>query len=181
VKGVFGVGNPGADYRKTRHNIGFAVLEAIGPRWIFKKSLKAEVAEWRGAFLLKPCTFVNQTGQAVLAFKKIRHADIRDLLLICDDVNLEFGQLRLRESGSAGGHHGLESVIESLGTQDFPRLRIGIGKKALPRDLAPFVLDRFSAEEMREIPSILKKAVSVCEAWVDEGFESARNRLLTFV
>ncbi|MBI3316222.1 MAG: aminoacyl-tRNA hydrolase [Candidatus Omnitrophica bacterium] len=177
MKGIVGVGNPGKPYERTRHNVGFAVLDAAAAEWEFKKIFHAEVADWKEALLLKPRTFVNRTGEAVLAFKKRKRAKDRDLLLVCDDVHLEFGKLRLRESGSAGGHHGLESVIEALGSQDFPRLRIGIGKKPLPRDLVPFVLDRFSPEEARRFPAILAKAVAICETWVEEGFESARHRL----
>jgi PTH1 family peptidyl-tRNA hydrolase len=100
-----------------------------------------------------------------------------EALVVCDDVNLDFGKLRLRASGSAGGHHGLESVIEVLGTEDFPRLRIGVKNENMPKDLAGFVLERFSGPEKKELPKILENAASVCEAWINEGFDAAVNRL----
>ena len=127
--------------------------------------------------LIRPDTFVNNTGEAVSALVKKYDPKAADILVVCDDVNLDFGKLRLRASGSAGGHHGLESVIASLGSGDFPRLRVGVRKPDMPRDLAGFVLEKFSQEEEGRIGAILDGAASVCVSWAREGFEAAMNRL----
>lgn len=165
MKFVIGIGNPGKEYEKTRHNVGFRVIDL----------LKKE--EVRGVHLVKPLTYVNRTGQAVSHLALKYKLDPKDILIICDDVNLPFGKLRLRASGSAGGHKGLLSVIESLDSGDFPRLRIGVGRESLPKNLASFVLDRFSEEEEKALGSVLKQAAMVCETWAKEGFDAALTQL----
>ncbi len=127
--------------------------------------------------LLKPKVFVNNTGDAVFALLRKYGAQPKNVLVVCDDVNLKFAKLRLREHGSAGGHHGLESIIEHLGSDEFPRLRIGVGNDSMPEDLTSFVLGKFDKYEKKKLGNILEQAVSVCEAWINEGFESARNEL----
>jgi PTH1 family peptidyl-tRNA hydrolase len=168
VKFIVGIGNPGQKYSRTRHNVGFMAVDAA------KKALKVNAKELS---LVKPSTFVNNTGEAVKALSERGEFKHQDLLVICDDVNLPFGKMRFRASGSAGGHHGLESVIEALGSKDFPRLRIGVGNESMPKDLAGFVLERFSAQEEKELKAILEKAVLVCDSWVKEGFSAALDRL----
>ena len=141
--------------------------------------LKAFIAQLNDStFLAKSQLFVNNTGGTISAIQA-RNPELKpsDYLLVCDDVNLSFGKLRIRESGSAGGHHGLESVIVNRSTDEFPRLRIGVGNDSMPNDLASFVLEEFSSEEKKELPKILEKAVLVCEAWEKKGFESARDLL----
>lgn len=187
MKFIVGIGNPGKEYEKTRHNAGFQVLESLGRKlcgdadkkckWDNDNRSNAEVKICEEAGLARPKTFVNLSGEAVSAIAKKYRCSPKDLLIVCDDVNLAFGKLRLRASGSAGGHHGLESIIEHLGSDEFPRLRIGVGSDKMPKDLASFVLEEFSPLEKKELGQIFEKAVLICEAWIKEGFESARNRL----
>ena len=148
-----------------------------GAKWANKEKFKALFAEFDSLVLVKPKTFVNLSGNSVLAIAKKNNSKPKDFLVICDDVNLAFGKIRLRESGSAGGHHGLESIIASLNSDEFPRLRIGVGNENMPSDLTAFVLEQFSLEEKKELPEIFEKAASVCEAWEKKGFESARDLL----
>ena len=163
---IVGIGNPGRKYEGTRHNVGFDVVDRL------KKKLRGSAVT-----LVKPGTFVNNTGEAVRELADKRRARPADILIVCDDVNLDFGKLRLRASGSAGGHHGLESVIEALGSKDFPRLRVGVRNEHMPKDLAGFVLEKFSAEEAKRLDAIVEKAAAVGESWAGGGFEAAQNCL----
>ena len=165
MKFIVGIGNPGRQYEGTRHNVGFAVIARLA----------AEVPP--DTRLVRPDTFVNRTGEAVLELRTRHGAETKDVLLVCDDVNLDFGKLRLRPDGTAGGHHGLESVIEALGTDAFPRLRVGVRTASMPGDLTGFVLEKFSAAEAKEIGRIVEKAEQICRTWAREGFEAAQNRL----
>lgn len=183
MKFIIGIGNPGKKYEHTRHNIGFVSMDVLIKRlsdlasWKETPGLEAEVHATDDIFLVKPSTFVNHTGEVLKAIEEKYHPDLKNILVVCDDVNLRFGKLRLRDSGSAGGHHGLESAIEALGSEDFPRLRIGIGAEELPKDLEGFVLEKFSAEESKKIATIAEKAVLICENWIREGFQAAQGRL----
>lgn len=169
MKFVVGIGNPGRKYEGTRHNIGSRVLGVMRPR------LDAAVKDVR---LVDPGTYVNNTGDAVGELVSRFGAKPADLLIVCDDVNLVFGKLRFRASGSAGGHHGLESVIQALGSEDFARVRIGVGNETMPKDdLAPYVLEKFSRDEEKELPEILEKASKVCESWIREGADGALSCL----
>jgi PTH1 family peptidyl-tRNA hydrolase len=166
LKFVVGIGNPGGEYRDTRHNVGFRVVDAL------KKTRLTS-----GLKLLKPATYVNRTGPAVReALKKHGLAPL-DVLIVCDDVHLPLGKLRLRSRGSSGGHKGLTSVIEALETEEFARLRVGVGKEPLPKDLARYVLEVFSKADEKALPEILEKAVKVCRAWAEEGLDAAMNVL----
>ena len=166
MKFIVGIGNPGKKYEGTRHNVGFRVLDRLARK------------KMQGVLLIKPDTFVNNTGEVVAAVVKKRAASPADFLFVCDDVNLAFGKLRLRDSGSAGGHHGLESVIAVLGSEDFARLRIGVGSEDMPKDdLTDYVLGKFGTEEEKALGGILDKAAAVCESWVNEGFGGATNCL----
>ena len=169
MKAIVGIGNPGREYKDTRHNIGFRVVDAL------KKFASSQATE--KVILKKPSTFVNRMGPSVAALVKKHRLSPGGVLLVCDDVNLSFGKLRLRAKGSSGGHKGLESVIDALGTEEFPRLRIGVKNEKTPKDLAPFVLEKFTRQEQDQLPGILEKAVSVCQAWVLEGFSSALDQL----
>ena len=169
MKCIVGIGNPGKEYQGTRHNIGFQVLDQI-------KSSKAFGVS-KDIVLKKPSTFVNRSGLAVAEAVKKHRLLPGSVLVVCDDVNLEFGKMRLRAKGSSGGHRGLESVIEALGTEEFPRLRVGIKNDRMPKDLAPFVLDCFDPKEAKALPGILENAVSVCRAWALDGVSSAMDVL----
>ncbi|OIO39712.1 MAG: aminoacyl-tRNA hydrolase [Candidatus Omnitrophica bacterium CG1_02_46_14] len=187
MKIVLGIGNPGKAYEKTRHNIGFQVLDRLAERldsglsarskWRKDNKLHAEFKLKNEAVLVRPFTFVNLSGESAQAITKKYSVPPKDFLIVCDDVNLTFGKMRLRNFGSAGGHHGLESVIEHLGSDEFSRLRVGVGNEAMPKDLTSFVLESFGVSEKRELEFILDKAVLVCETWINKGFESAREGL----
>ena len=187
MKFVIGIGNPGKKYERTRHNIGFEGVDALAIRlepdsfsvsqWKEKKELKSAVIETPGVLLIRPSTFVNESGQAAKAVANEHHANVKDFLVVCDDVNLDFGKLRLRESGSAGGHHGLESIIGALGSEEFARLRIGVGNQSMPPDLESFVLEKFSSEELKQTGKILERVSLISESWAKEGFQAALNRL----
>lgn len=185
MKFVIGIGNPGASYKGSRHNVGFAVVEALreasadtASLWAEEKELEAVVAKLgEDAALVKPLRYVNNTGGTVAAIFEKRQADRRAILIVCDDANLDFGKLRLRDAGSAGGHHGLQSIIEDVGFEEFPRLRVGVRNKNMPKELTSFVLGKFEPDEQKEIEKIVQKAVLVCQSWLEKGFDAAVNQL----
>ncbi len=165
MKFIIGIGNPGKEYEKTRHNIGFRVVDVLRNKRL------------RGVHLSKPQTFVNRTGDEILKLSEHHVMTPGDLLIVCDDVNLPLGKIRLRAGGSSGGHKGLESVIGVLNTEDFARLRLGVGTERVPKDLAGFVLQDFSKSEEKILGGILKEAAAVCETWAKEGLAAAMDRL----
>lgn len=166
MKFVVGIGNPGAEYEATRHNAGFRVVDTLKKDRL-PKGLKP----------LKPATYVNRTGPAVATALRAQGSSAKDVLVVCDDVYLPLGKLRLRARGSAGGHKGLASVIEALGTDDVARLRVGVGKDPLPKDLARYVLEPFSKADEKALPQILEKAAEVCRAWAEKDLDAAMNVL----
>ncbi len=168
MKFIVGIGNPEKKYDGTRHNIGFEALDA----------LRAILGRREDVLLIKPDTYVNRTGDSVSKLCRKYTASPSDFLFVCDDVNLAFGKMRLRASGGAGGHHGLESVIAAFGSEDFARLRIGVGNETMPKDdLSEFVLGKFDRVENGMLEEILGKAASVCDTWVGEGLKPAMDRL----
>jgi PTH1 family peptidyl-tRNA hydrolase len=178
MKCVVGLGNPGAQYAGTRHNAGFMAVRRLGGDAPFRRAFQGELAETRvdgeKVFLFMPLTFMNLSGQAVAplaAYYKIEPADI---LVICDDMDLPPGRLRLRARGSAGGHNGLKSVIASLGAEDFWRLRVGVGRPLL-YDPARHVLMRFTDEEKEMIGEALERAAAAAELWCRGRGEEAMN------
>ena len=179
MKLIIGIGNPGAEYENTRHNIGFLTLDKVrksigSSPWKKETALKSWVScLGKETVLAKPSTYVNRSGEAAKALLKKYSLKPESLLVVCDDVNLVFGKLRLRASGSSGGHHGLESISDELETKDFPRLKFGIAGDGMPKDLSPYVLSAFSAGEKKELPDFLDHAASVCESWVKDGFSAA--------
>ena len=130
-----------------------------------------------GPALVKPDTFVNRTGERVEDLFQRRHASVADLLVVCDDVNLPLGRIRLRAKGSAGGHNGLVSIIQSIRSEGFARLRIGIGPAAETEDLAGFVLAPFTKEEEENLKSVLTQATGVCRIWFEKGIQAAMDEL----
>jgi PTH1 family peptidyl-tRNA hydrolase len=184
VKLVAGLGNPGATYAGTRHNAGFEVVDRLavraGPGQPFISSpADALQLRWRRAdgdvLLVKPLTFMNLSGAAVGALVRYYRIDAHDLLVVCDDVNLPLGRLRSRASGSEGGHNGLRSIAESLGTFDFPRLRVGVGRGDDRRDLADHVLARFDADEREAMARALDRAADAVEMWISDGLTKMMN------
>ena len=183
MKLIVGLGNPGAKYAGTRHNVGFDAVDVVAKRhgadWgAAPKGAEALVAHWRmgGAILVKPLTFMNLSGAAIVPLLQFYKIEIGDLLVIVDEVQLETGRLRIRPSGSAGGHNGLKSIIGSLGTDQFPRLRIGVGRGDSRRDLADHVLARFDADEKDVIAEAIAKAADAAEVFVTDGPDVAMNR-----
>lgn len=185
---VVGLGNPGPKYDQTRHNIGFMLVDRLAQRWQVSlsanKRFQADVGEgrWRGerVWLLKPQTFMNLSGQAIRAAVDWYKLSPQSVLLIYDDMDLPLGRLRLRLSGSAGGHNGVRSAIAHLNTQDFPRLRIGIGSPRDPeqpgsKDTVGHVLGRFAPQEAKLVPEILDMAESAVEISLSQGVEKAMN------
>jgi PTH1 family peptidyl-tRNA hydrolase len=181
VKLIVGLGNPGAKYDGTRHNVGFDVVDILAKRWGLSMTTEKFHAwftqgECGGekVVLLKPTTFMNRSGQAVLAAGRFYKLDARDLLVITDDHALPLGKLRIRMKGSAGGHNGLGHIIESLGSDGWCRLRIGIGEPfGVP---SVYVLSRFSPDEETVVGPARVRAADAAEAWITEGPEAAMNR-----
>jgi PTH1 family peptidyl-tRNA hydrolase len=175
------LGNPGAKYAGTRHNIGFQIVETLAARHGLEwESAPAEalMARWRAksALLVKPLTFMNLSGYAVGELQRYFKVGVEDLLVIVDEAQLELGRLRARPSGSAGGHNGLKSLIEQLGTDQFARLRIGVGRGDARRDLAGHVLGKFGDGEQAEIAEAVARAADAVETFVTEGIGPMMNR-----
>ncbi len=183
MKLVVGLGNPGKRYQGTRHNVGYAVLAELGRRFgagTPKAKFHGEVldADLQGvrALLLSPTTYMNRSGlsvQAARAFYKIPEDDI---LVICDDLNLPVAKLRIRRGGSSGGQKGLEDIIRRLGTDQFPRLRIGIGGPAGPGDAVGHVLGRMSSEERELVEQAVQDGADAAAVWAREGIDACMNR-----
>jgi PTH1 family peptidyl-tRNA hydrolase len=184
LKLIAGLGNPGSEYQDTRHNLGFVVLDELARRHgaSFKRGKgQTRIAQIAGpglnAFLAKPQTYMNLSGSAVAAlYRYYKIEDLADVLVVVDDADLPLARLRLRASGSAGGHRGLRSVIESFGTDAFPRLRIGVGRGTTRRNLADFVLDRFDAGERPAVQKAIERAADAIEVFLADGIQSAMNK-----
>ena len=184
MKLVVGLGNPGPRYAGTRHNVGFETLLRIGRGWgsdtLPKAAFGGEVLDLpmrdERVLLLAPHTFMNRSGESVLAARDFYKVENESLLVVCDDFNLPLGKLRLRPKGSAGGQKGLEDIIRRLGTQDVPRLRIGIGPVPGRWDPADFVLGKFTKDERKEIDLSVQDAADAVTDWANEGIEAAMNK-----
>jgi PTH1 family peptidyl-tRNA hydrolase len=183
MKLVVGLGNPGSRYDGTRHNVGFAAVDRLAARhgalWeTAPRGVEALIGRWRAAdvVLAKPLTFMNLSGTAIVGLLQFYKIEPLDALVIVDEVQLETGRLRVRPEGSAGGHNGLKSVIASLGTMQFPRLRIGVGRGDNRRDLADHVLARFESDERETIAEAIEKAADAAEVFVAEGPAAAMNK-----
>ncbi len=193
---IVGLGNPGKEYEYTRHNLGFMVVGLLGDRYglRFRHSsfCNAMVAEGRigseRVCLLLPLTYMNKSGVAVKAAVYKKGITLQQLLVVCDDVNLDFGRIRIRGKGSAGGHNGLKSIIQHLGSQDFPRLRMGISPVILANSsvsksgrgnqdvaLAEFVLDEFSKQEKESLKDFISEAADCCLVWLKDGIVKAMD------
>lgn len=179
---IVGLGNPGETYRDTRHNIGFMVLDEIarrmGAAFREEKRWSGLVAKFTGGYLLKPLTFMNDSGRAVQSVGHFYKASPAQTLVVYDDVDLPLGRLRFRTSGSAAGHNGIRSLISSLGSDEFPRLKVGIapadGRPAGER-MVGHVLGKFSAEERPVLQTVIQRAADAVLSAVDRGLEAAMN------
>lgn len=181
---IVGLGNPGKEYANTRHNAGFMLVEKLaedwGVNWTAEKKFDSKVAkaerDGKKLILCEPQTFMNASGEAVRAMSGFFHLAPEKILLVVDDADLPFGGIRLRSSGSSGGHHGLESVEKHLGTREFPRLRIGIGRKDSSRQITNYVLGQFAKSEAELLGKVLSRAAAQVECWAREGIAKAMSR-----
>ena len=183
MKLIVGMGNPGRRYEKTRHNVGFDVLSVVAGRCVdgsAKEKFSGRVADATFAgekcVLLWPHTLMNLSGQSVRAAVDFYQLTPAELLVVCDDFNLPLATLRFRSRGSAGGQKGLSDIIRRLGTEEFSRLRIGIGPVPDDWDASNFVLGRFPAEEQSQINEAIARAADGVECWVDQGIEACMNQ-----
>jgi peptidyl-tRNA hydrolase, PTH1 family len=182
---IVGLGNPGAKYVRTRHNVGFRLVEELAGRWRaawkLEKKFQASVASaernGRTVLLGRPQTFMNASGEAVGALTTFYRVPLNRLLVAVDDADLPLGELRLRARGSSGGHHGLESIEQHVGSREFARLRIGIGRTSDGRrEITGHVLAPFETAESALVEQVLTAAAAQAECWLDNGIEMAMNR-----
>ena len=181
---IVGLGNPGKEYEKTRHNAGWRAIDLLAD----KLSCKIDKAKFQGLygqtkyaggklFLLKPLTYMNLSGRSVLQLSAYFHVPPQRIIVLFDDISLEPGRLRIRADGSAGGHNGIKSIIAELGSQEFPRVKIGVGaKKNEQQDLADWVLSAFSSSEEKALVSALDRAADAALCMIDKGIPEAANR-----
>lgn len=182
---LVGLGNPGRGYSKTRHNIGFMVIDEIASQYESMRRFHAlshigtclKVRAGQGIIAAKPLTFMNRSGDAVSDLLNQFRVPLDNLLIIVDDLALPFGKIRLRKKGSAGGHNGLKSIIERLGGDSFPRLRIGIGQNGNTNieDTVDFVLSKFDKDERKRLPGIIEHSADACASFVKIGIENTMN------
>lgn len=181
---IVGLGNPGAEYARTRHNAGFLVAEQLAGRWradwTVEKKFQARVARAeRGAsrvLLCQPQTYMNASGEAVAAVVGFYRVALDRVLVVVDDADLAWGEIRMRPSGSSGGHHGLDSIERHLGTRAYARQRIGIGRLNGAREITGHVLGRFSSTEAQALDKILTVAADQAETWMAAGIQKAMNQ-----
>jgi PTH1 family peptidyl-tRNA hydrolase len=178
---IVGLGNPGAEYANTRHSAGFLLVEKLAAMWkcdwANEKKFRARIAKTmrndKRIFLCQPQTFMNLSGETVGALKNFYQLPLGQLMVAADDADLPLGTIRLRGSGSSGGHHGLESVEQHLASREYARLKIGIGRKDGLREITNHVLGRFDAAENELLKKVLDRAAGQVETWLDAGVEKA--------
>lgn len=175
AKIIVGLGNPGEQYARNRHNVGFMAVEALaresGSGWSVDVLCRTSCAEISGCrvLLAEPSTYMNCSGKAVQALLSALRRTPEDLVLVVDDMNLPFGRIRIRERGSAGGHNGLESILTILGTDEILRVRVGIGEENMPEDRADFVLSDFPPEKQTELSEMIAKAEDAVKSILRDG------------
>ena len=180
---IVGIGNPDPEYETTRHNAGFMVVDELAKRYKLKFARSSSLRGWAAratsatpAFiLLKPATYVNNSGESVAAGLAEKVLLPQDVLVVCDDLNLPFGQLRLRSRGSSGGHNGLKSIIEHLKSEEFARLRFGISSPA-DKNGRDYVLAEFNSRELKELKNLVGLAADCCEMWLTDGIKKAMDQ-----
>jgi PTH1 family peptidyl-tRNA hydrolase len=180
---IVGLGNPGAEYAKTRHNAGFLLVEQLAAQWktdwANERKFAARIAKaernGRKVLLCEPQTFMNLSGEAVGELKNFYQLPLKQLVVAVDDADLPLGEIRLRASGSSGGHHGLESIEQHLDSREFARLRIGIGRKDGAREITNHVLGKFDPAEGELLEKILERASNQVETWLEAGIEKAMS------
>ncbi len=179
---IAGLGNPGREYQQTRHNAGFMFANALAEKvgiTFSRMEMKAIVAKTRiegyQVVLAKPQTYMNRSGQAVSSLVRFYKIPLNGLLVVYDDVDLPFGAVRMRPGGGAGGHNGMRSIIQSLGSQDFPRLRIGVNRPPGQMDAADYVLQDFTMVEQKELGEIFSHAIDAAMLFITQGLDMAMN------
>ena len=181
---IVGLGNPGAEYAKTRHNAGFLLVEKLAAQWksgwTNERKFQARISRpERGekkVLLAEPQTFMNLCGESVGALVKFYQLPLEKILVVVDDADLPLGEIRLRPGGGTGGHHGLESVTQHLGSKEYPRLRIGIGRKNEAREITGHVLGKFSVGENALLEKVLERAAGQMECWLNVGLQKAMSQ-----
>lgn len=182
MKLIVGLGNPGKQYEQTRHNIGFIVIDKIAD----KLNIQLDQAKFKGLFgtglvegekvlLLKPLTYMNLSGESIRAIMDYYQIETEDILVIYDDLDLPAGRIRLRQRGSAGGHNGIKSTIHHLGTQEFNRIRVGIGRPSNGMAITNYVLGRFAEEELGSIQEAAERSADACIEWIKKPFLQVMN------
>ena len=178
---IVGLGNPGAEYSKTRHNAGFLLVEKLAAKWKcdwanekkFRSRLAKTERNGQKIFLCEPQTFMNLSGEAVGAVRDFYQLPLAQVIVVMDDADLPLGTIRLRANGSSGGHHGLESIEQHVASREFARLKIGIGRKDGLREITGHVLGRFDTAESVLLEKVLDRAAGQVETWLDTGMEKA--------
>ncbi|MEO8494280.1 MAG: aminoacyl-tRNA hydrolase [Planctomycetota bacterium] len=183
MKLVAGLGNPGRKYDQTRHNVGFEVAAKLAERFgqsTPRSKFQGEIVEasigTEKLLLLCPHTYMNRSGSSLLAARDFYKLELAELIVVCDDLSLPLGKLRIRAKGSSGGQNGLRDIIERLGSDEFPRLRIGIESPPPGWDAADYVLSKFAKDDRAEIDVAVSRAADAVERWVREGIESCMNQ-----
>jgi peptidyl-tRNA hydrolase, PTH1 family len=190
MKLIIGLGNPEDKYSATRHNLGFEVLDELRrklntPEWSLEKKFKAEISKLGDELILiRPQTYMNQSGLAVASLKRFFKIDSKDIIVVHDELDLLLGHLKVRLGGGAGGHHGIENIIEQLGTDQFIRVRLGIGNdksfsgehKRISFNAEHFVLEPFLNNETSKVRSTVKKAIKAIDVILDKGVDKAQNQ-----
>lgn len=182
MKLVVGLGNPGETYEGTRHNLGFIVLDRLAARhgtFVDIKKKKSMIGRFRlgkeRIMLLKPQTFVNLSGEAVLYMASFLRIMPENIIVVCDDINLPLGKIRVRKYGSSGGHNGIKSLIQFLRSDNFPRVRIGVGQPPVNQELETFVLNKFQTDELQTLDPVIDKACDAIEMIINNDIENAMN------
>ena len=183
---IAGLGNPTKEYDKTRHNVGFSVIDVLADKYRIDVSEKKHkglcgrgAIEGQKVILVKPQTFMNLSGECIREVADYYKIEMEDVIIIYDDISLEPGQLRIRLKGSAGGHNGIKNIIAHLGTQEFPRIKVGVGAKPPRMDLAEYVLSRFAKEEQPLMEDAFKEAAEAAVMMMTDGAEKAMNHFNT--
>lgn len=181
---IVGLGNPGQEYDKTRHNVGWMLIDVLAQRWSAalqsrpkdKCQLGSGMVSGRKVWLCKPTTYMNLSGEAVQPLMAYYDIPREHLLVLSDDVTLDFGRARLRAKGSSGGQKGIQSIIQRLGSDEFARLRLGVGPLLQGRNLSSYVLDRFPKDQLAALPELFDEMARGIELWLDQGTEAAIPR-----
>lgn len=180
---IVGLGNPGKEYKETRHNVGFDALDLLGKRnFINIDKVKFNSIYGEGnisgkkVFLIKPTTYMNLSGEAIREFANYYKIESKNIIVLADDIDIPFSCVRIRRNGSGGSHNGLKSVVKSLGTKEFPRIKIGVGQKDPRQSLVSFVMGKFSKDERMDIDSAIEISALATEVIIKDGIEESMNK-----